>query len=169
MKPTITTHSGLTLDFVDPKFDQIHIQDIAAGLARECRFIGQLKDPDDFYSVAEHCLAISYYVPPEFALEALLHDASEAYMADLSTPLKMLLPEYKAIERRLQGVINHKYLGHSGNSNVVKNADYELLCFEQRALMHGPYLAGEDCPGLMLRLDKPRERFLQRFEELYNV
>lgn len=78
-----------------PRWNDVHIEDIAAGLSKLCRFTGQC---DRFYSVAEHSVHVSYLVPPLVALAALLHDATEAFIADLNTPTKRGTPEYRAIE-----------------------------------------------------------------------
>ncbi len=76
----IATSTGKHIDFVNITPDQICIEDIARGLSNECRFAGQL---ESFYSVAQHSVYVSQIVPPEYALEALLHDAAEAYIKDI--------------------------------------------------------------------------------------
>jgi hypothetical protein len=100
----IMTHSGRRVDLLTPKAVQISIEDVAHGLSMLCRFTGQI---DRFYSVAEHSLILSQqFREPAVAMCALLHDASEAYIGDVSTPLKQVLGDvYKSIEYRLRLVI----------------------------------------------------------------
>jgi hypothetical protein len=88
--PYIVTYTGRRFHFLDPKIDEISIEDIAHALSNVCRFTGHTKR---FYSVAEHSCLVSALC--DNRLEGLLHDASEAYMSDLSSPLKMLVPDYK--------------------------------------------------------------------------
>ncbi len=101
----ISTFTGKHFDFINITMDDICIEDIAQGLSNECRFAGQI---NQFYSVAQHSVYVSQIVPPEYALEALLHDASEAYCKDLPSPLKALLPDYKVIEKGIQKAICYK-------------------------------------------------------------
>ena len=98
----LTTWSGRQIDFVDPSPDDVHIVDIATALSRECRYAGHASH---FYSVAQHSVLCSRIVLPELAIEALLHDAAEAYIKDIPTPLKRQLPDYKEIEARFDWVI----------------------------------------------------------------
>lgn len=126
------TFSGLKLDLIDPSPEAISIIDIAKGLSREARFAGQ---SIRFYSVAQHSVAASYIVPQEFALEALLHDASEAYIKDIPRPLKNLLPDYRRIEQGLQDVIRSRFGLPCAQSYPVTQADHILLATERRDLM----------------------------------
>ncbi|MBS1170158.1 MAG: putative phage hydrolase, partial [Burkholderiaceae bacterium] len=71
----------------------------------------------------------------KYALEALLHDASEAYLKDIPKPLKELLPDYRAIEARLQAVIRRKFGLPEQESDAVKRVDLKLLATERRDLM----------------------------------
>lgn len=87
----IRTATGKHLNLTGSTAADIHHLDLARGLARACRFAGQC---DAFYSVAQHCVLASFHVPPEHALHALLHDAAEAYLGDLTGPLKRLLVSY---------------------------------------------------------------------------
>lgn len=70
---------------LDPRPEDVCIADIAAGLSKLCRFAGQC---NRFYSVAEHSVLVSYEVPDHLALQALMHDATEAYVVDVPRPLK---------------------------------------------------------------------------------
>jgi 5'-deoxynucleotidase YfbR-like HD superfamily hydrolase len=106
MESLIFTHTERHFDFAAPLPEQIDILDVIYGLSRECRFASQV---ERFYSVAEHSLLCSEIVLQEFALEALLHDAAEAYCKDIPSPLKALLPDYKAIEQRVDVVIRKKF------------------------------------------------------------
>ena len=85
MNTSIVTHSGIVIDPFCPKPEQIVIIDIAHALSNMCRFAGHC---DKFYSVAQHAVGVSVYCSKENALWGLLHDASEAYMVDIPTPLK---------------------------------------------------------------------------------
>lgn len=87
--------SGVYLDLSDPDYSRVHINDIAAGLARECRFAGQMTG---FYPVAQHCVLGSMIAPNHFKYAFLMHDAAEAIIKDIPSPLKALLPDYRKIE-----------------------------------------------------------------------
>ena len=82
--PYIQTFYGKKYRHMDPRPEDITIEDIARGLSHLCRFSGQIKT---FYSVAEHAVRVSYACDPEDALEGLHHDDSEAYCVDVPRPL----------------------------------------------------------------------------------
>lgn len=131
----ILTASGKHFNYLDPQPDQINILDIAQGLSRESRYNGQ---STAFYSVAQHCVIASQIIvkyAPECALEALLHDASEAYCKDIPTPLKRLLPNYCEIEQRVHKAIRAKFGLPDEESNPVKRADLTMLKTEKRDFM----------------------------------
>jgi hypothetical protein len=92
------TLSGKVINLRNPDISCIDIDDIAHGLARICRFNGQIQD---WYSVAEHSVRVSEDVPDEWKLEALMHDATEAYIQDIIRPLKYMdiFNEYRKLEK----------------------------------------------------------------------
>lgn len=123
----------------DPRAEDICIEDIAHSLALQCRFTGHCTE---FYSVAQHSVLVSLQVPPHLAMWGLLHDASEAYLTDLSRPLKRascLGTEYKLIESRLMFVICERFGLPSEEPPEIKVADNRLLMTEKRDLLraHG--------------------------------
>ena len=127
----IQTLSGKKFDYINATADDIDIEDIATALSNICRFSGHLPE---FYSVAQHSVLCSQIVPAEFAFEALMHDAAEAYCQDIPSPLKMLLPDYRRIESRVDGLIRTKFDIPQLPSPVVKYADRVMLATERRDL-----------------------------------
>jgi 5'-deoxynucleotidase YfbR-like HD superfamily hydrolase len=104
--------------------DDIYIKDIAYALSNIARFCGQLP----FYSVALHSLEVSKLVPRELKLSALLHDASEAYLGDIITPVKCFLPDYVKLENKIMKLIAEKFNIEIDNP-LIKVAD--KLCLER--------------------------------------
>lgn len=102
----LQTYTGVKFWALDPYPEEINIDDIAHALSMLCRYGGHC---ERFYSVAEHCVIMSNLVPERHAKWALLHDASEAYLVDMPRPIKRHMPEYTAIEERLQKVVAKKF------------------------------------------------------------
>ncbi|MGZ8256604.1 MAG: metal-dependent phosphohydrolase [Gallionella sp.] len=168
---TLTTWSGRKVDYANPSPDEICIQDIATALSRECRYAGHASH---FYSVAQHSVLCSRVVPPEFAIEALLHDASEAYLKDIPSPLKALLPDYKLIEDRFERAIRAHFELPELHSQSVKDADNILLVTEIRDLflpgriLHKTPLAAEPLSGRIWPLspETAKDQFMDRYNYL---
>lgn len=132
---SIVTYTGKIINPLTPDPDSIDIVDIWHSLSNQCRFTGHVKE---FYSVAQHSVMASWLVPEEDALAALLHDASEAYLADIARPVKHGLgfgETYREVEANLQAVILTKYGLNPVLPKSVHWADDMLLRSEQRDLM----------------------------------
>lgn len=170
--PLIRLRSGGYFDLENPEASSITLHDIASALSNICRFTGH---SHRFYSVAEHSVHCSRLVPAEDALAALMHDAVEAVVGDVSRPLKELLPEYKRIEKRCEAAILGRFGLPAEMPASVKRADIVMLAVEQSQAM----LAGDDdWPGitgaaagvnvqlLFLSPDEARRAFLRRFTEV---
>jgi 5'-deoxynucleotidase YfbR-like HD superfamily hydrolase len=132
MKPCIQTYSGKMFNLIEPTPEMIDIRDIAHALANIGRFNGHTKQ---FYSVAQHCVIVSALVPDDQKLAGLLHDATEAYLGDVTAPLKHQLPAYIELENKLAGVIAAKYGIPAKKSDEVHKADMIALVTEARDLM----------------------------------
>lgn len=135
-KAWIQTFTGKVFELFDPKPDQIDIRDIAHALALTVRFNGHSIVP---YSVAQHSVLVASAVPAEMFLEALLHDASEAYVGDMVRPLKQTMHMYRDVEDKIQMAILRRFdveeAGLFGRSWKIKNADMRALVTERRDLM----------------------------------
>lgn len=108
----ITTYTGKLFDPLIATADEVDITDITHALHLLCRANGHFSH---FYSVAQHSIncareALARGFSERVQLGCLLHDASEAYMSDVTRPLKKLLPDYLKGEERLQNVIWSKWI-----------------------------------------------------------
>lgn len=131
----IETFTGKRFPLLEPDESLICIEDIAHALSQQCRWTGHTKY---FYSVAEHSIWVSRYSSAVDRLEGLLHDASEAYLSDLSRPVKHCTPigaPYLEIEKRLMHAIVNKFGLSDAMPNSVKEADNFLLWAEKQLLM----------------------------------
>lgn len=138
---SIRTYYSGRFDFLNPLPEQIDIRDIGLSLSREPRFSGQTNPDRAAYTVAQHSWIMSHIVPPDYALEALLHDGHEAYCRDIPSPFKRLLPDYKFFEAKIDEVIRTKWNLPSDMSEIVHEADGRMLCTEQVFLFHGAKVA----------------------------
>lgn len=130
--PTILTYEGTYFDFTNPGACNFTIKSVAHALSNICRFGGHCKR---FYSVAQHCVLLSYIVPPEHALLGLMHEAGEPFCGDMPSPLKMMLPEYKVIEKRVEAEVLKHFGLVASMPPCIKEADMIMLKTEQRDLM----------------------------------
>lgn len=131
----IRTYSGLYISIENPDPVSVFAIDIAVGLSREPRFAGHTKK---FYSVAEHSIWCAQKIEelhpgyPGLAFKALLHDAHEAYLKDIPTPLKQKLPQYEVLSEIHQDAI-HRRFGVSltqEDKRMIKHVDMLALDWE---------------------------------------
>ena len=168
----IQTYSGRKFYPLDPHIDSIVIQDIAHALAMQCRFTGHCKF---HYSIAQHSVLVSYLVSDQDKLHALLHDASEAYVCDMASPLKRSgqFEEYKKIEKRLQNTIYRRFNLNEEEPKSVKTADLLMLSTEAQTLLapiHPEWkLPVNPLPMLIAPIspEEAKKMFLDRFNELF--
>ena len=174
--PWIQTRSGKKFYYLTSGFNDVEILDIAHGLAFTCRWMGQCSS---FYSVAQHSVLLSLVVPKEIAFYALLHDASEAYLGDLCTPLKNTIEignGYKKMEERIQNLIEHKFNVQVPLSfDYFKSLDSGMAAAEAKVLGldlyredEGWLAAGEPVP---IRInpwtpENSKRAFIKRFHDL---
>jgi len=131
----IQTYSGKQFWPLAPRAEDFDIEDIAHSLSMQCRFNGHCKA---FYSVADHCVRVSRLVPHEDAMWGLLHDAGEAYLADLPRPLKLEMPSYQELEEQLLKVFARAFSLPWPIPASIKAADDIMLATEKRDLMESP-------------------------------
>ena len=119
----IRVHSGRLIDLENLQPQDILIQDIAHALSNICRFGGHVPR---FYSVAQHCCFVAELVPYSARLEGLMHDAAEAYIGDMVTPIKHLPSMYgfRELESKVEAAIAKTFgLGFNYWRNEIKQAD----------------------------------------------
>jgi hypothetical protein len=135
----VGTASGRPYWPLDPRPEDIHVPDLPVQLSRICRFNGAM-DPkvSGIYSVAQHLVLAYTVAPTEFKLEALLHDAHEAYIHDIVKPLKLMLPDYQEIEEVNERAMREKFGLPKKISPEVKEIDRQLYATEVRDLVAKP-------------------------------
>lgn len=136
--PWLPTASGGKWYLLFPDPADVRICDIAAGLARTCRYGGQISPEIDMLSVSEHSVRMTWHaidrkiaVTREDALEILLHDSPESYIREIPSPLKRMLPGYKEIEARSEAAIRQAF-GLTGEVPAfVKELDRAIVLDER--------------------------------------
>lgn len=163
------TFSGGCFWPLDPRPSEIEIEDIAHALSMTCRYGGHSKR---FYSVAEHSVLVSLHVPPAVAMWGLLHDAAEAFSADVPRPLKRNLPGWKAIEARIMAAVCERFGLPPNEPPEVKRVDLAIMSDERAAFMAPCDRDWGNLPPPIgavigcLTPDDAKALFLSRFREL---
>lgn len=165
------TYTGKQFWPVDPLPEEIDIRDIAHGLSLMCRYNGHC---ERFYSVAEHCCHLYDYASDDNKLWALLHDASEAYIADIIRPVKPFLSNYIELENNLMDTICIRYDLPLTMPKEVKDLDNRILVDEMTQNLKPPVKPWNipNTPlGVKLEFWTPEEaerEFLSRFDKSYS-
>jgi hypothetical protein len=165
---TMQTYTGKLLDLAHFSEDDVRLPDISHALAIINRFTGHSRCP---YSVAQHSVMVSKIIEPEHARWGLLHDASEAYLGDVATPLKNMLPEYRALEERIQRTIARRFGLVWPMPVEVKRADVRALMAEKRDLLTVDHDWGIDVepmagPILPYCWQQAKQLFEERYKEI---
>lgn len=154
------TASGRAFWPLDPRAEDVSLEDIAHALSNLCRFNGHCRE---FYSVAQHCVLVSYRCAQLAEVEAadfddllhaqragLMHDAAEAYLVDLPRPVKQFLDGYRVAETNVERCIAERFgltETFAKYAEIVKQADNELLATEARDLMAEPPMMWSPMPA----------------------
>lgn len=145
-KGKLYTFTGVKVDVIDPKSNQLKMADIIHHLSNQCRWTGACKH---FYSIAQHTVlgtrALMRKGDYHAARIFFLHDNSEAYMTDISRTVKDLLDNYREIENKIQDVIYEKFLSESEHTglphkkDLVKYIDMQMLIKEMGVLINNGF------------------------------
>ena len=172
----IMTHSKMMIDPMSPDVTLIEVRDIAHSLSLLCRANGHFPH---FYSVGQHsvlCMreAQARGYSRRVQLGCLLHDASEAYLSDVTRPIKPLLSEYLTAEEKLQGMIYAKWISPALSESehaLIREIDDAILHYEFLTLMGhaiydpAPVLASTPSFDFVM-FEEIEEAFLKAFAEL---
>jgi len=172
----IQTANGRVFWPIDPRPEEVHLDDIAHALAHQVRFAGHCRGA---YSVAQHCVLVAQLAQRMTTMQhivkaALLHDASEAYVIDVPRPLKPFLAGYKEIESRVQDAIAIRFGLEPGcfDDPLIKHCDNVMLSTERRDIMAEPpraWLTLPDPDSHVIRVwdwAEARDKFLAAAETL---
>lgn len=132
------TFTNRILNLSNLKVDDIDIKDIAWSLSHQVRFGGHLIDN---YTVADH----SIYMAKKFieqkdyhnALHALLHDSTEAYITDIPSPVKELIPQIRLFEAKIYEVIAKKFNLDAELPHKVEVLDKSMIKIEIEQFFEG--------------------------------
>ena len=167
------TYTGGRFYPTNPSPDDVNLVDIAHALSMSCRYNGHV---DRFYSVAEHCVLLSYAASPENALWALLHDAAEAYIGDMVRPLKVQMPQFRALDDLVTGAIMTRFGLPTTMPDEIRDLDTRILLDEKTELLgssgewsttRGLQPLGVPIHGWEPEVAEPLYR--ERFEELFAI
>ena len=171
----IYTHSGAKVFLANPSPETISLDDIAHALSHLCRYCGQC---NKFYCVGEHSTLVAQDVLRKtgdisLARAAQMHDSPEAYLCDVTAPLKDMLLVYNILEARFEAAITKRFgLEHRFDHAQIKRSDYEVFFTEKDHLFDHPYEAWgregvkADVKIECWRPELAKERFLEMAEKL---
>lgn len=147
--PWAATSRGQVWSIFDPHPAEVSLEDISAGLARSCRYSGQISRKFEMYCVSEHSVLMTEWAIEnkvvktwEEAMMFLLHDGSESIYGDMITPMKKQMPEFRAAEDFAQAVIQEAFglrMHEIGITKAdIKNIDVRIRLDERMALINEP-------------------------------
>jgi len=175
----IETFTGRQFWPLDPCAEDVCIEDIAHALSLLCRFNGHCKC---FYSVAEHSLlcselALRQGLGRRMELLTLLHDASEAFISDVSRPVKHYVHNFKQIEDQVQQAVLSAFSiaePSEEEKQLIEEIDVKVLAAEAATLMPFknwglPHPPTDQVTIDALKPDDAKDSFLTRFQILQST
>lgn len=180
MSSCIYTYTGRMVDPLALTVADVCIDDIARALSMICRYNGHVRR---FYSVAEHSILVAAEAAymadadEELLLQALLHDAAEAYMCDLASPLKAIMPGYKTAELVAQQVIYNAFGLPLDAHPSIHSIDIRIRIDEMLVLQVGNPDVNGELKGLPMTSQpiqcltplEAEQAFLQQFADLVTL
>ena len=135
----IETHNGTHFHFLEPIRDEVFIMDISYALSHTVRWGGHCQP---CITVAQHCVMVSQMLQRlgnshMVQMQGLLHDAAEAYIPDIPTPIKPFLKNFQEIEEYINRTIFDAFKVRYPLDPNVKIMDREAMRWEYRDLMRG--------------------------------
>ncbi len=188
----IQVATGRLLDVASLKSWEVELEDIATALSNLCRFTGHVRE---FYSVAQHCFEVSRLAEvlaqkslnqniPNWATfvgkRGLLHDAHEAYIGDVATPIKSVMCDGFEFEDMVDGIDEAIFKRFGVNAtacglrDVIDTADERMLATEKRDVLTRsdlpwsyPKLGPIDRVIVPVGPKEAKRLFVERFNELW--
>lgn len=180
--PWIRMHSGRSFPLESPEYEDFDLGEIAHNLSRINRYTGAIV-PEQ-YSVAEHSVRVAFYLrglvkmlrpnaPPMHLQEAfragLMHDAAEAYLNDLSSPLKRLpaLDGYRALHEKYERRIEMRFniTRDPEINSLISEADLAVFDVEHPILQPGD---GHRAERLAILVRPPNDGYAGEFMCILN-
>lgn len=150
----MATHSGFKIDLAAPNVGNMPLSDIAHGLSHICRWGGV---PENFFSVAEHCVMAAELAPPKDRLQVLMHDCEEAILGDNITPLKYLIPQLVVVGDQIRDLILARFRIRYDH-NVIKVYDKQQFEWEYENIIESTTYVG-------LSPRRAKALFINKFNE----
>lgn len=168
----IQIHGGRIVDLADLRVEDIDLHSIATSLSRLCRFNGHGRC---FYSVAQHSIDVAHRISdPKLRIYGLIHDAHEAFIGDIATPVKTMFrsagTDYSNAAHYIDTVIYKafglKYPDERIHS-IVKQQDNNALIYEAQNYMWSCqyWSYKKDMLFEPLGMQEAADLFLKKFEE----
>lgn len=174
-KNCISTITHIRFDPTQPKFENIEIVDIAHALSMLVRANGHLTE---FFSVARHSIncaaeAENRGYSKRVQLLCLLHDAAEAYIGDMTRPLKLKIPYFSEIEKKYQDIIFEKYIGGitQEERSLARDIDdamlyHEFLKYNGEKILENTSSISVDLGKSIKSIEETEKEFLAFFSKL---
>ena len=165
----IETFTGKQFWPLSPIWEDVDIVDIAHALSNKCRYTGHTRE---FYSVAQHSVLVSGHAPTKVRLQALLHDAAEAYLPDIAFPLRGAFDNFAAAEELVHKAVAKRFNIPFPWADDIKDIDRRITRDEAAELMksQGRFWPGSTSRlGIVIEAWGPKEaerRFLEHYDKL---